>query len=198
MNKIKSICVFCGSSIGGNSIYAEAAKNLGELIVNEGITLVYGGAKVGLMGIIADEVLANGGKTIGVIPDFFSDKEIAHTQLTELIYVKSMAERKAVLAELSDAFIAMPGGFGTLDELFEMMTSSQLDLHKKPVGILNINHFYNSLIAQVDRMQADQFMKPVHRQMLLDDENPIILIEKIRNYEAPSQEKWIKKIKNGE
>jgi uncharacterized protein (TIGR00730 family) len=197
MNEIKTICVFCGSSSGESKIYAEAAKDLGKLMVNEGITLVYGGAKVGLMGIIADEVLALGGKTIGVIPDFFSDKEIAHTQLTELIYVKSMAERKAILAELSDAFIAMPGGFGTLDELFEMMTSSQLDLHKKPVGILNVNHFYNSLIAQVDLMQAEQFMKPVHRQMLLDDENPIHLIEKMRNYQPPSQEKWIRKIKNG-
>ncbi|MFZ4400644.1 MAG: TIGR00730 family Rossman fold protein [Bacteroidales bacterium] len=196
MNTIKSICVFCGSSTGENAIYAEAAKELGKLMVNENITLIYGGAKVGLMGIIADEVIANGGKTIGVIPDFFSDKEIAHTQLTELIYVKSMAERKALLADLSDAFIAMPGGFGTMDELFEMMTSSQLDLHKKPVGILNTNLFYNPLIAQVDRMQNDQFMKAVHRQMLLDDENPINLIEKMRNYQAPSQEKWIKKIKN--
>ncbi|MEI6694981.1 MAG: TIGR00730 family Rossman fold protein [Bacteroidota bacterium] len=197
MNKIKSICVFCGSSTGENKIYAEAAKSLGKLMVNQGIALIYGGAKVGLMGIIADEVLANGGKTIGVIPDFFSDKEIAHTQLTELIYVKSMAERKALLAELSDAFIAMPGGFGTLDELFEMMTASQLDIHKKPVGILNVNHFYNSLIAQVDRMQSDQFMKPIHREMLLDDENPMDLIEKMRNYQPPSQEKWIRKIKNG-
>ena len=197
MNKIKSICVFCGSSTGENEIYAEAAKSLGKLMVNQGIALIYGGAKVGLMGIIADEVLANGGKTIGVIPDFFSDKEIAHTQLTELIYVKSMAERKAVLAELSDAFIAMPGGFGTLDELFEMMTASQLDLHKKPVGILNVNHFYNALIAQVDRMQSDQFMKLIHREMLLDDENPMDLIEKMRNYQPPSQEKWIRKIKNG-
>lgn len=198
MNKIKSICVFCGSSTGENKIYAEAAKSLGKLMVNQGIALIYGGAKVGLMGIIADEVLANGGKTIGVIPDFFSDKEIAHTQLTELIYVKSMAERKALLAELSDAFIAMPGGFGTLDELFEMMTASQLDIHKKPVGILNVNHFYNSLIAQVDRMQSDQFMKPIHREMLLDDENPMDLIEKMRNYQPPSQEKWIRKIKNGD
>ncbi len=189
--------MFCGSSTGENKIYAEAAKDLGKLMVSEGITLVYGGAKVGLMGIITDEVLANGGKAIGVIPDFFSDKEIAHTQLTKLIYVKSMAERKAVLAELSDAFIAMPGGFGTLDELFEMLTASQLDLHKKPVGILNTNQFYNPLIAQVNRMQTDQFTKPIHRQMLLDDENPMNLIEKMRNYQTPSQEKWIRKIKNG-
>ncbi|MCX6232356.1 MAG: TIGR00730 family Rossman fold protein [Bacteroidetes bacterium] len=192
---MKSICVFCGSSTGENIIYAEAAKELGKLFVKEKITLVYGGAKVGLMGIIADEVIANGGKSIGVIPDFFSTKEIAHTQLTELIYVSSMAERKAVLADLSDAFIAMPGGFGTLDELFEMMTASQLDLHKKSVGILNTNRYYDALIAQLDRMQTDQFMKAVHRQMLLDDENPHQLLEKLRHYEAPSQEKWIRKIK---
>ena len=197
MNSIKSICVFCGSSSGENNIYSEGARTLGKLMVEEGITLVYGGAKVGLMGIIADEVIANGGKTIGVIPDFFSDKEIAHTQLTELIYVKSMAERKAVLAELSEGCIALPGGCGTLDELFEMMTSSQLDLHKKPVGILNINRFYDSLITQIERMQSDKFLKPIHRQMLLDDENSKTLIQKMREYIAPSQEKWIKRIKNG-
>ncbi len=195
MNEIKSICVFCGSSTGENKIYSEAAKKLGQLFIKEGITLVYGGAKVGLMGIIADEVLNHGGQAIGVIPDFFSDKEIAHNQLTELIYVKSMAERKAILAERSDAFIAMPGGFGTLDELFEMMTSSQLDLHKKPVGLLNVNHFYDALIMQVDKMETEKFMKPIHRQMMLDDENEIILLTKMREYQPPSQEKWIRKIK---
>lgn len=195
MNEIKSICVFCGSSTGENRIYSEAAKKLGQLFIKEGITLVYGGAKVGLMGIIADEVLNHGGQAIGVIPDFFSDKEIAHNQLTELIYVKSMAERKAILAERSDAFIAMPGGFGTLDELFEMMTSSQLDLHKKPVGLLNVNHFYDALIMQVDKMETEKFMKPIHRQMMLDDENEIILLTKMREYQPPSQEKWIRKIK---
>jgi uncharacterized protein (TIGR00730 family) len=195
MNEIKSICVFCGSSTGENIIYSDAAKKLGQLFIKEGITLVYGGAKVGLMGIIADEVLTHGGKVIGIIPDFFSDKEIAHNQLTELIYVKSMAERKAILAERSDAFIAMPGGFGTLDELFEMMTSSQLDLHKKPVGLLNVNHFYDALIMQVDKMEEEKFMKPIHRQMLLDDENGSNLLMKMREYQPPSQEKWIRKIK---
>lgn len=195
MNEIKSICVFCGSSTGENRIYSDAAKKLGQLFIKEGITLIYGGAKVGLMGIIADEVLNHGGQAIGVIPDFFSDKEIAHNQLTELIYVKSMAERKAILAERSDAFIAMPGGFGTLDELFEMMTSSQLDLHKKPVGLLNVNHFYDALIMQVDKMETEKFMKPIHRQMMLDDENEIILLTKMHEYQPPSQEKWIRKIK---
>ncbi len=196
MTEIKSICVFCGSSTGENKIYSDAAKKLGQVFVKEGITLVYGGAKVGLMGIIADEVLLHGGKVIGVIPDFFSDKEIAHNQLSELIYVDSMAERKAILAERSDAFIAMPGGFGTLDELFEMMTSSQLDLHKKPVGLLNVNHFYDALIQQLDKMESEKFMKTIHRQMLLDDENEYVLLNKMHEYQAPSQEKWIRKIKN--
>lgn len=198
MNIIKSVCVFCGSSSGGNIIYSEVAKQLGQLFIKEGITLVYGGAKVGLMGVIADEVLNHGGKVTGVIPDFFSDKEIAHTRLTELIFVKSMAERKAVLAEISDAFIAMPGGFGTLDELFEMMTASQLDLHKKPVGLLNVNNFYDALINQVDKMEEEEFMKSVHRQMLLDDKNAEMLIRKMRDYQPPSQEKWIRKIKRNE
>jgi len=198
MNEIKSVCVFCGSSSGENKVYSEAAKNLGKLFVKENITLVYGGAKVGLMGIIADEVLNHGGKAIGVIPDFFSDKEIAHSHLSELIFVKSMAERKSLLAGLSDAFIAMPGGFGTMDELFEMMTSSQLDLHKKAVGILNINHFYDALIQQVDVMAKEKFMKTIHREMLLDDENPKNLLAKLRAYQPPSQEKWIKKIKGNE
>lgn len=196
MTEIKSICVFCGSSTGENKIYSDAAKKLGQVFVKEGITLVYGGAKVGLMGIIADEVLLHGGKVIGVIPDFFSDKEIAHNQLSELIYVDSMAERKAILAERSDAFIAMSGGFGTLDELFEMMTSSQLDLHKKPVGLLNVNHFYDALIQQLDKMESEKFMKTIHRQMLLDDENEYALLNKMHEYQAPSQEKWIRKIKN--
>lgn len=196
MTEIKSICVFCGSSTGENKIYSDAAKKLGQVFVKEGITLVYGGAKVGLMGIIADEVLLHGGKVIGVIPDFFSDKEIAHNQLSELIYVGSMAERKAILAERSDAFIAMPGGFGTLDELFEMMTSSQLDLHKKPVGLLNVNRFYDALILQLDKMESEKFMKTIHRQMLLDDENEYALLNKMCEYQAPSQEKWIRKIKN--
>lgn len=196
MTEIKSICVFCGSSTGENKIYSDAAKKLGQVFVKEGITLVYGGAKVGLMGIIADEVLLHGGKVIGVIPDFFSDKEIAHNQLSELIYVDSMAERKAILAERSDAFIAMPGGFGTLDELFEMMTSSQLDLHKKPVGLLNVNHFYDALIQQLDKMESEKFMKTIHRQMLLDDENEYVLLNKMHEYQVPSQEKWIRKIKN--
>ena len=192
---MNAVCVFCGSSTGEPAIYSEAARELGIYFAQQNITLVYGGAKVGLMGIIADEVLNNGGKAIGVIPRFFSAKEIAHDNLTELIFVDSMAERKKVLADISDAFIALPGGFGTLDELFEMMTSSQLDIHRKPVGILNINHYYDHLIKQVDFMVAEKFMRPIHRQMLVDDISIDALFNKMRTYEAPVQEKWINRIK---
>ena len=195
VNQLNAVCVFCGSSTGEPAIYSEAARELGIYFAQQNITLVYGGAKVGLMGIIADEVLNNGGKAIGVIPRFFSAKEIAHDNLTELIFVDSMAERKKVLADISDAFIALPGGFGTLDELFEMMTSSQLDIHRKPVGILNINHYYDHLIKQVDFMVTEKFMRPIHRQMLVDDISIDALFNKMRTYEAPVQEKWINRIK---
>ncbi len=195
INQFNAVCVFCGSSTGEPVIYSEVAKELGTYFAQQNITLVYGGAKVGLMGIIADEVLKNGGNAIGVIPRFFSVKEIAHDKLTELIYVDSMAERKQILADYSDAFIALPGGFGTLDELFEMMTSSQLDLHRKPVGILNINHYYDHLIKQVDLMASEKFMKPIHRQMLVDDTTIEGLFNKMKIYEAPQQEKWINRIK---
>ncbi len=195
INQLNAVCVFCGSSTGEPLIYSEAANELGIYFAQQNITFIYGGAKVGLMGIIADEVLNNGGKAIGVIPRFFSSKEIAHDNLTELLFVDSMAERKQVLADISDAFIALPGGFGTLDELFEMMTSSQLDIHRKPVGILNINHYYDHLIKQVDFMVTEKFMRPIHRQMMVDDVSIEALFNKMKTYEAPQQEKWISRIK---
>jgi len=164
-------------------------------LAEQNIKLVYGGAKVGLMGIIADTVIENKGKVTGVIPDFFSKKEIAHENLNELIYVKSMAERKAVLAELSDAFIAMPGGYGTMDELFEMLTVSQLDLHRKPIGLLNVDNFFEPLLKQLERMMNDNFLQTAHRNMLLEDEEPETLLNKLRFYEPPQQDKWINKIK---
>lgn len=195
MKKLSSICVFCGSNTGNNKIIIENAKKLGVLIAKNDFKLVYGGAKVGLMGIIADVVIENKGKVTGVIPDFFSEKEIAHNGLDELIYVKSMSERKAVLADLSDAFIAMPGGYGTFDELFEMLTVSQLDLHHKPIGLLNIDGFFDHLSKQLDRMISDNFLKNVHRNMLLEDDEPEGLLKKLQLYNPPSQDKWINKIK---
>lgn len=195
MKELKSVCVFCGSSTGNNQVIIDSAKKLGLIIAEQNIKLVYGGAKVGLMGIIADTVIENKGKVTGVIPDFFSKKEIAHDNLNELIYVKSMAERKAVLAELSDAFIAMPGGYGTMDELFEMLTVSQLDLHRKPIGLLNVDNFFEPLLKQLERMMNDNFLQTAHRNMLLEDKEPEALLNKLRFYEPPQQDKWINKIK---
>jgi hypothetical protein len=195
MKELKSVCVFCGSSTGNNQVIIDSAKRLGLILAEQNIKLVYGGAKVGLMGIIADTVIENKGKVTGVIPDFFSKKEIAHENLNELIYVKSMAERKAVLAELSDAFIAMPGGYGTMDELFEMLTVSQLDLHRKPIGLLNVDNFFEPLLKQLERMMNDNFLQTAHRNMLLEDEEPETLLNKLRFYEPPQQDKWINKIK---
>lgn len=195
MKKLKSVCVFCGSSAGNNQFIIDSAKKLGLILAEQNIKLVYGGAKVGLMGIIADIVIENKGKVTGVIPDFFSKKEIAHENLNELIYVKSMAERKAVLAELSDAFIAMPGGYGTMDELFEMLTVSQLDLHRKPIGLLNVDNFFEPLLKQLERMINDNFLQTAHRNMLLQDTEPEALLNKLRFYEPPRQDKWINKIK---
>jgi len=196
MRELNSICVFCGSSTGNNQFIIEIAKKLGAILAKKNINLVYGGAKVGLMGIIADTIIENKGKVIGVIPDFFSENEIAHQNLNNLIYVKSMAERKAVLAELSDAFIALPGGYGTLDELFEMLTASQLDLHRKPIGLLNVDNYFGFLINQFERMVSDNFLKNEHRLMLLDDNEPERLIKKLQQYIPPSQDKWIRTIKN--
>lgn len=195
MKELKSVCVFCGSSTGNNQVIIDSAKRLGLILAEQNIKLVYGGAKVGLMGIIADTVIENKGKVTGVIPDFFSKKEIAHENLNELIYVKSMAERKAVLAELSDAFIAMPGGYGTMDELFEMLTVSQLDLHRKPIGLLNVDNFFEPLLKQLERMMNDNFLQTAHRNMLLEDKEPEALLNKLRFYEPPQQDKWINKIK---
>ncbi len=195
MKELKSVCVFCGSSTGNNQVIIDSAKKLGLIIAEQNIKLVYGGAKVGLMGIIADTVIENKGKVTGVIPDFFSKKEIAHDNLNELIYVKSMAERKAVLAELSDAFIAMPGGYGTMDELFEMLTVSQLNLHRKPIGLLNVDNFFEPLLKQLERMMNDNFLQTAHRNMLLEDKEPEALLNKLRFYEPPQQDKWINKIK---
>lgn len=192
---MKRIAVFCGSSIGTNEVYGELAKSLGSVLVREGLGLVYGGASVGLMGIIADTVLAAGGSVTGVIPDFFSRNEIAHKGLEELIYVPSMHQRKLHIADISDGFIALPGGFGTLDELFEIITWGQLDLHRKPVGILNTNGYYDLLLQFVDNMFNQGFVREAHYNMLIRAEDPAILIERMRTYEAPDQSKWIDHIK---
>lgn len=190
---MKRLTVFCGSSFGTEDIYQEQANLLGQTLAKHNIELVYGGANVGLMGAVADGVLENGGKVIGVLPNFLKSKEIAHKHLTELILVDTMHERKTKMNDLCDGVIAMPGGFGTLEEFFEMLTWAQLGLHKKPIAILNIDGFYDSLNVLVQTMVDKGFLKEVNQKMLLISDNIDDLIEKMKNYVAPSVGKWITK-----
>lgn len=188
---MKNICVFCGSSSGTNGVYATAAKSLGNLIATNGKELVYGGGNVGLMGIIADEVLLKGGRVTGIIPHFLFDWEVGHEGLTELIKVDSMHERKQLMSQKADAFIAMPGGFGTLEELGEIVTWVQLSIIQKPVGILNVNGFYDALLSQLDHMVEEGFLKQENRNMLLSSESPEELMTMIENFKVVPTEKWI-------
>ncbi|OXB14887.1 LOG family protein [Flavobacterium tructae] len=188
---MKRITVFCGSSFGTDKIYKEQAALLGKTLAQQNIELVYGGANVGLMGAVADGVLNEGGKAIGVLPNFLRSKEIAHLSLTELIVVESMHERKTKMNDLCDGVIALPGGFGTLEELFEMLTWGQLGLHKKPIGILNINGFYDSLIELTKVMVEKGLLKPVNQEMLLVSDTIEDLLHQMRNYVPPTTGKWI-------
>ncbi|WP_422860414.1 TIGR00730 family Rossman fold protein [Flagellimonas sp. S174] len=187
------ITVFCGSSLGTEEEFEFQAKELGKKLALEHIELVYGGAKVGLMGAVADGALENSGKVIGVLPNFLKSKEVAHDRLTQLLVVNSMHERKTKMNELCDGVIALPGGFGTLEELFEMLTWGQLGLHKKPIGILNVNGFYDDLIDFLNKMVAKGLLKEVNRKMVLVSENIDELLTKMRAYEAPTVKKWITK-----
>ena len=191
---MKRICVFTGSSPGARPEYAEAAKTLGRLLVKEQIQLVYGGGDVGLMGIVADTVMQEGGEAIGVIPEFLAKKEIANNELTELHVVKSMHDRKAMMSELSDGFIAMPGGIGTFEELFEIMTWRQLGVQIKPCALLNICDYYRHLIEQLDHAVSERFLKSMHRDMLVIGDDPVELIAKMRTQPAEYQDKWLEKV----
>jgi uncharacterized protein (TIGR00730 family) len=177
---LRSICVYCGSRMGKSEIHADAARALAQEMVNDNIDLVYGGARVGLMGILADEVLRLGGEVTGVIPKDLLEKEVGHDGLTRLYIVKDMHERKAMMAELADGFIAMSGGMGTLDELFETITWGMLGLHEKPIGILNTNGFYDSLIRLVDHLVEEGFVEPRHAGQLLVEPDPKTLLNKLR------------------
>ncbi len=188
---MKSVTVFCGSSSGYDVMYQKAAEELGKKLAEERIKLVYGGAKVGLMGAVADAVLGAGGEVIGVLPEFLRSKEIAHEGLTDLILVQSMHERKTKMHQLSDGVIALPGGFGTLEELFEMLTWAQLGLHKNPIGLLNVDGYYDSLIDLVQSMVDKGFLKIVNQKMLLSSNNAIELLQTMRSYVAPTIGKWI-------
>lgn len=186
------LCVFCGSNAGLDPVYLETARLLGETLARNGIELIYGGASVGLMGAVADAVLKHGGHVIGVMPQALVDKEIAHTGLSDLRVVGSMHERKAMMAELSDGFVAMPGGLGTFEELFEVWTWAQLGYHKKPCALLNIAGFYDKLMHFLDDVVERGFVKPVHRAMLIVKDKPAALIDAIQAYEPPKVEKWIR------
>lgn len=190
---MKSITVFCGSSFGSDEIYKEQAALLGQTLAKQNIQLIYGGANVGLMAAVADGTLNDGGKVVGVLPRFLQSKEIAHNQLTELILVETMHERKTRMNDLCDGVIVLPGGYGTLEEFFEMITWAQLGLHQKPIGILNIEGFYDDLIKLVQTMVDKGFLKQINREMLLISDRIDELLEMMRNYQAPIIGKWISK-----
>ncbi len=189
--KMTSICVFCGSNTGFSAEYATQAQELGALLVAKGIRLVYGGGNVGLMGAIADEMLSKGGEVIGVIPDFLMKKEVGHRGLTQMIVVETMHERKQQMADLSDGFIALPGGFGTMDELCEILTWAQLGLHHKPIGVLDSGHYYQALIDFLDHMVSQGFLHPQNRAILLHEQQPEALLSLMSDYVAPQVPKWL-------
>jgi uncharacterized protein (TIGR00730 family) len=187
----RRICVFCGSSSGARPCYAAAAIALARYLAANRIAIVYGGGNVGLMGTLADAALEARGEVIGVIPRSLVQREVSHGKLSDLRVVGSMHERKALMAELSDAFIAMPGGYGTFEEFCEVLTWTQLGLHRKPCGILNVEGYYDSLFALFDHAAAEQFLKPVHRRMVISDSSPESLVNRLLEYEVPLVDKWI-------
>ena len=193
MTTINTICIYCGSSSGRHETYDSAANALAEALVSRNIKLVYGGADIGLMGVVANQVLKLGGEVIGVIPKALALKEVAHKHLTQLHITESMHERKMMMAELSDGFIALPGGIGTLEELFEIWTWAQLGFHNKPCGLLNINGYYDSLIGFLDHVLAEQFLKKEHHAMLLVETNPNTLLDRYSNYQPPAIRHWVSK-----
>jgi uncharacterized protein (TIGR00730 family) len=193
MRKLNAILVYCGANWGNKPVYAETAIALGKFLAKEKLELVYGGGSVGLMGIIADAVLAEGGKVVGVIPGFLNVKEVGHAGLTELHEVESMHERKALMEKLCDGVVVLPGGYGTLDEVFEMLTWSQLGLHRKPIGILNVNGYYDHLIAQMDKMVEEGFLSANNRKLMLVDADIETLIEKMRKFDVKTEEKWLER-----
>ena len=188
---MKKITVFCGASSGFDPIYHSQAVHLGQTLARRDIELVYGAGRIGIMGAVADAVLAAGGKVVGVIPAFLCSKEIAHNALTELIVVETMHERKAQMQELCDGIIALSGGFGTLEELFEVLTWAQLGLHKKPIGILNTDGYYDSLLLLIQSMVDRGFLKEINQQMLLVSDSIEDLLSKMSGYQAPDVPKWI-------
>lgn len=188
---MKRICVYCGSSPGRQPEFAAAARTLGQVLVERGLGLVYGGAQIGIMGQIADTVLGGGGEVIGIMPKSLADREIFHTGLTKLEIVDSMHQRKALMADYSDGFIALPGGLGTIEEIFEVLTWAQLGFHKKPCGLLNVNGYFDHLTAFLNNAVAQGFVNTASRSMLMTEAEPGQLLDRFAGYEAPVVSKWI-------
>jgi len=188
---VKSVCVFCGSSAGSDGRYAEGARRLGRALAGRGLRLVYGGGRVGLMGVVADAALVAGGEVVGVMPKMLVDREISHSGLTELRVVGSMHERKALMNDLSDGFVALPGGFGTLEELFEVLTWGQLGLHGKPCGFLDGSGYYDPLLSFFDRMVREGFLGSENRARVLFHSDPEALLDAFERYRPPATPKWV-------
>jgi uncharacterized protein (TIGR00730 family) len=189
---IKSLCVYCGSNFNGDAALKAVVEQLAAEMANQKIRLVFGGGSVGVMGLIADAILENGGEVTGVIPQFLLDKEVGHKGLTEMIVTENMHQRKQKMADLSDGFLILPGGFGTLEEFFEVLTWLQLGLHKKPIGVLNFKGFYDPLFMQMDVMVEQKFLKPINRNLVINEANPAKMISLMNTFEAEPDEVWFR------
>lgn len=189
---MKNICVFCGANFNGDALLLQAIDQLTDIMVNQNIGLIYGGGKVGVMGLLADAMLNKGGKVEGVLPRFLESKEIAHPAVTKMHIVESMHERKQLMNDLCDGFITLPGGLGTMEEFFEVLTWLQLGLHGKPVGILNMNGFYDLLLQQLDVMVEQRFLKPVNRELVLSSGDPIELVDMMTHFKVKTDEVWFR------
>jgi len=192
MNKLNSVCVYCGSNFNGDIQLRNAIKQLAETLVKQQIKLVYGGGSVGVMGVLANDVLELGGLVTGIIPQCLLDKEVGHKGVSEMIVTENMHQRKQKMADLSDGFVILPGGFGTLEEFFEVLTWLQLGLHNKPIGVLNVNGFYDPLFAQMDMMVQSRFLKPANRDLVFNEADAEILINKMDDFSAIPDEVWFR------
>ncbi len=189
---MKSLCVYCGSNFNGDPVLRKAIEDLAETMASKDIALVFGGGSVGVMGVMADEILKRKGKAIGIIPQFLMDKEVGHKGLTEMIVTENMHQRKQKMADLADGFVILPGGFGTLEELFEVLTWLQLGLHGKPIGVLNVNGFYDHLFKQMDVMVENRFLKQANRELVFNETDAAVLVEKMNNFDAKPDEVWFR------
>jgi uncharacterized protein (TIGR00730 family) len=189
---MKSISVFCGANFNGDPVLLKAIEDLADVFVQKDISLVFGGGRVGVMGLIADAMLVRGGRAIGVIPQFLMDKEVGHTGLTELIITENMHQRKQKMADISDGIITLPGGFGTMEEFFEVLTWLQLGLHNNPIGLLNVGGFYDPLLLQMDRMVDQKFLKPINRELVLSHDNPGSLVALMEKYNSTPDDVWFR------